>query len=618
MSFMGNHNTEAHEINELISQDQSAAARVSLSPSTNHSTTEMETEIVDFEDDEDQATFEPDEDTGGPVDPVVETQEERVANTYRRMQMRLLRLIRDGRTFSIFHDDEGLIRAWRRRLSGDSVRRPEFPKVPSEIGIGLMDSGNFGLNEADAKITARGKGLSNKQKISLRILDRELAVGSLIQQKLNHRLIAQGMIPSSNADTIIRYNDPVYSGQFSDDGNFFFSANKDFKVRMYDTSNPFDWTYYKTVSYPFGRWTLTDASLSPDNKYLAYTSIHSNVCLAPTDPNDMGDPYSLDLAGGQSDPSVRFPSFGIWSIRFSGDGRKLVAGATGGLIVVYDIDSRTPIHKIEGHENDVNSVCFADVSSPHTLYSGSDDSVLKVWDTRSLEDSRPAGVFVGHIEGITYIDSKGDGRYILSNSKDQSAKLWDVRMVMSPQDYDSIRHTRRVNQSNFDYRFEKYNDDYWYKDPHDNSLVTFRGHRVLKTLIRCHFSPPGSTNSRYVYSGSEDGKIYIWNLDATLAGVVDVYKATLNSRPPQTSSTSAWDDPFDDLSMVHPWSTCVRDASWHPTAPVIVASAWNGYGARIGTCTVHVWNENTEGDEAVPQKLIVDPRLETNSLHASR
>src|SRR6195952_3783281 len=113
------------------------------------------------------------------------------------------------------------------------------------------------------------------------------------------------MIPSSNADMIIHYDQPVYSGQFSGDGNFFFSCNKDYKVRMYDTSNPYNWRYYKTVDYPFGRWTLTDASLSPDNKYLAYTSIQSQVCLAPTDPNDMGDPYILDLAAsGNSNNQV--------------------------------------------------------------------------------------------------------------------------------------------------------------------------------------------------------------------------------------------------------------------------------------------------------------------------
>lgn len=141
------------------------------------------------------------------------------------------------------------------------------------------------------------------------------------------------------------------------------------------------------------------------------------MCLAPTDPNDMGHPYNLDLAdtGNGRNPNLGFGSrsggaFGIWSIRFSGDGRELVAGTTGGSIVVYDIESRRSIHRIFGHEEDVNAVCFADKSSPHILYSGSDDTTLKVWDTRSMGDSREAGAFIGHIEGLTYIDSKGDGR----------------------------------------------------------------------------------------------------------------------------------------------------------------------------------------------------------------
>jgi len=222
------------------------------------------------------------------------------------------------------------------------------------------------------------------------------------------------MIPASTSDMIVHFDEPVYSGQFSDDGNFFFSANKDYHVRMYDTSNPYSWRYYKTVEFPFGSWTLTDASLSPDNKYLAYTSINSNVCLAPTDPNDMGDPYNLDLAqSGRIRANHGFNGrrdFGIWSIRFSGDGRQLVAGATRGTIVVYDIESRQSLHNIHGHDDDVNAVCFGDKSSPHILYSGSDDTTLKVWDTRSLGESRAAGAFIGHIEGLTYIDSKGDGR----------------------------------------------------------------------------------------------------------------------------------------------------------------------------------------------------------------
>jgi len=396
------------------------------------------------------------------------------------------------------------------------------------------------------------------------------------------------MIPSSKADTIIHYNARCYSGQFSDDGNFFFSCAQDFKVWLYDTSNPYKWRYYKTVVHPYGQWTITDASLSPENKYIAYSSIRSIVCLAPTDPGESGEPWLLDFSdmGGRSRRGFGgYSHFGvcdvvtftkslytnlnqIWSIRFSGDGREIVAGTSDRSVYVYDIETRKSILRIAAHEDDVNAVCFGDSSSPHILYSGSDDTTIKVWDRRSMGDSREAGVFMGHTEGLTYVDSKGDGRYVLSNGKDQLMKLWDLRKMMPTEKFDRVDPNHF--STGFDYRFMPYRDEDYRAHPHDCSLVTFRGHRVLKTLIRCHFSPPGSTNSRYVYTGSGDGSVYIYNLDATLAGKVDVNQATHHSRPRDPDLyTSSYEMGGRGRGT---WQTCVRDASWHPNAPVIAGS----------------------------------------------
>lgn len=146
-------------------------------------------------------------------------------------------------------------------------------------------------------------------------------------------------------------------------------------------------------------------------------------------------------------------------------------------------------------------------------------------------------------------------------------------MVMSPRNFGALKpNRRRATEPHFDYRWGTYDEDDWYVHPNDNSIVTYRGHKVLRTLIRCHFSPPGSTNSRYVYSGSEDGKVYIWNMDATLAGKVDVYATTKNTRPRhrEYDMMGGWDDE-DDYSHSR-WKTCVRDASWHPNAPMIVGT----------------------------------------------
>ncbi|KAL9600624.1 MAG: hypothetical protein Q9219_003057 [cf. Caloplaca sp. 3 TL-2023] len=402
----------------------------------------------------------------------------------------------------------------------------KYPPIPSEEGRRLMASGTFGDNEYYGD-----KFRNRKDRFARSLMYRELGVHASSPKRVN-KLVSQGLIPSSNADTIVHYNARCYSGQFSDDGQFFFSCAQDFKVRMYDTSNPYSWKYYKTAIYPYGQWTITDASLSPDNKFLAYSSIRSI----------------------------------IWSVRFSGDGREVVAGTSDHSVYVYDIEAQKSILSINGHRDDVNAVCFGDNSSPHILYSGSDDALIKVWDRRSMGDSREAGVFVGHTEGLTYVDSKGDGRYVLSNGKDQTMKLWDLRKMVSTDKAPKHRHKRY--STSFDYRFMAYPEREYEPHPDDCSLVTFRGHRVLKTLIRCHFSPPGSTDSRYVYSGSEDGSVYIYNMDATLAGKIDVNQATYHTRPKDPDYYTAQ---YEMRSLRDPdaWKTCVRDASWHPNAPVV-------------------------------------------------
>ncbi|KAL7919534.1 WD40-repeat-containing domain protein [Trichoderma austrokoningii] len=477
-------------------------------------------------------------------------------------------------------------------LEGFARRRKDpnrFPKVPSKEGRKLMFSGAFGANESDVR---------RSKSIAMRMLEREIGTGVSMERKRNNDLLTQSLIPSSRAEKIIHYDHPIYSGQFSADGNFFYSSCQDFKVRMYDTSSPYNWKLYKTVEYPFGQWTVTDASLSPDNRWLAYSSIQSLVAIAPTDPKDEGDAYTLELDDGDGHSRLSFwrdnGSFGIWSVRFSGDGRELVAGTSAHSLVVYDIESRTVLHHIAGHQDDVNAVCFADKASPHIIYSGSDDMTIKVWDRRSMGDNREAGAFVGHVEGLTYIDSKDDGRYILSNGKDQSMKLWDIRMAMST---DRFRQITEDNQgrlgSGFDYRQDEYNEYFWDVHPHDNSVVTYRGHKVLRTLIRCHFSPPNSTNSRYVYSGSADGKVHIWNIDATKVAEIDVESATMATRRLDRRTRIYHEEPGG-------WGTCVRDASWHPNAPILVASAWNGYSMARGTCTIHAYNP-TDDDEGDPE-----------------
>ncbi|KAJ1027841.1 hypothetical protein NDA13_003294 [Ustilago tritici] len=374
------------------------------------------------------------------------------------------------------------------------------------------------------------------------------------QRKYARRRIAKAdlasFVPNTNGTIVASYPARVYCGQYSQDSSFFYTCTQDFRVHMYDmtTAGPKkvqvhddgprrvrnSWffssmgtTQYtslnmtKSIQGRQGNWTITDANLSPDNQWMIYSGITPFVHLVPTKQAfDTGGRIPSDNQVMLDFSNIGDDDTGIWSIRFSGDSREIVAGAHFGDIYVYDIEARRRVLRVEGHSDDVNAVAFADAASSNVLISGSDDSFVKVWDRRSLSGGKPAGVLMGHTEGVTYVSPKGDGRYCISNGKDQSCRLWDLRMMHSSAKFDRMTHLD-YGLRNWDYRNMSYRQPRYQAHPQDCSVMTYRGHAVLKTLIRCHFSPLETTGQKYIYSGSADGKIHIWNLDGTVAQVLD-------------------------------------------------------------------------------------------------
>ena len=257
------------------------------------SDSELDGEDEDDEDDEDgmegtddattQAAAAPSADAAPPAPPGIPAVPPTPAVHRIPVQQFLQQLLRTGqlRQFGLEglfgnaddEDDEEDNPAYQRlRSRRQREFKPHPPLVRESVpeGVELMESGKFGVSE---------RTMAGKKKVASRILQRELGLGSPGKERGHNRLVSHELLPSSNADMIINYEDRCYSGQFSEDGNFYFTCSQDFRVRMYDTSNPYKWRHYKTVLYPYGNWTLTDATLSPDNKYLAYS------CLLYTSPS---------------------------------------------------------------------------------------------------------------------------------------------------------------------------------------------------------------------------------------------------------------------------------------------------------------------------------------------
>jgi len=163
------------------------------------------------------------------------------------------------------------------------------------------------------------------------------------------------------------------------------------------------------------------------------------------------------------------------------------------------------------------------------------------------------GGFVGHFQGITCVSTPNDfgsSKYVLSNSKDQKMKLWDLRVMNTLTELDDTRAGLEDSTAQFDYRYRGYSAQRsrtaQKKIRIDRSLNTFEGHQVSRTLCRSGFSPVHSTSAKYVYCGSSDYGIYIYE---TLTG-------KLHRR-------------------LEGHADIVRDVCWHPYLPLIVSASWD-------------------------------------------
>ncbi|XVF38597.1 hypothetical protein REPUB_Repub20aG0116000 [Reevesia pubescens] len=360
-------------------------------------------------------------------------------------------------------------------------------------------------------------------------------------------------LPINGPWWVDRMQSPAYVSQFSADGSLFVAGFQGSHIRIYNVDK--GWKVQKDILAKNLRWTITDTSLSPDQRFLVYASLSPvvhivNVGSAATESvaniTEIHDglDFSLDDYDDDDDDGG---GIGIFSVKFSTDGRELLAASGDKSIYVYDLEGKRPSLRIPAHKCDVNTVCFADETG-HLIFSGSDDHLCKVWDRRCfVTNGKAAGVLMGHLQGITFIDSHGDGRYFISNGKDQTTKLWDIRKMSS-----SAPYTPRLRDHYFDYRWMDYpSHARALKHPHDQSLATYKGHSVLRTLIRCYFSPAYSTGQKYIYTGSSDGSLYIYDL---VSGA--------------------------QVASCHHHEAPVRDCSWHPFYPMIITSSWDGVIAR--------------------------------------
>jgi len=332
-----------------------------------------------------------------------------------------------------------------------------------------------------------------------KLLLREKGEPILMSKLLHNR------IPSTPGEPLIN-GGAFFVGKFSPSGDRYFCASRDNHLRLFETDT---WKIERDISAIDSHigWGFRplDADYSPDNKWVIYSSRNSHLFYLVSIDGDWEVHKPMNCEPQEN---------GLFSINFSPDSAEILIGCADCNAYLFDLNLEKRTDIFAQHHNDVNSTAFFDDTAQKFL-TGSDDCNIHLWDRRA-SSVKPAESFSGHEGGVNYLCPKKDGRYFLSSSKDQTIQLWDIR---------------KPGAKNSD---------------SPNSIMTYTGHEVHDTLIRCYFSPLFTTGQRYVITGSI-GEAIIYDL---LTGtVVEKLKGHRN---------------------------IVRDPNWHPYLPKILTASFDG------------------------------------------
>lgn len=437
---------------------------------------------------------------------------------------------------------------------GSSRRNPSIGRESNSINI---CSDSLRGEDYSVEMATNDRGLPGSHEGSLKglrsateLLAYRSAGMSCNPSSVCRKIASLHLIPNKPSKVVDMMESRGYIGQYTSNGEFFIGAFQSQKViKIYRPDK--DFSVAKAIHARTLRWTITDCATSPDGRFMIYSSITPFVHLASIQNQES----AVESIANVTDIHETLPvlnrsySDGIWSIKWSGDSREIISGSSTASVHIYDIPSQKVVSELKAHQNDVNSVEYADETG-QIIFSGSDDSHIYVWDRRSLgRKGKPMGALIGHTEGIAHVNSKGDMRCLISNSKDQTIKSWDLRSSLISWNEAKIERTKvDVPSFDWDYRWMEFpGDGLNIKHPRDKSVSTYRGHKVISTLCRAYWSPLHTTGQRYIYSGSADGGVYIYDVMSS-----------------------------QEICRLDYHGDIVRDCSWHPYLPVITSISFDG------------------------------------------
>jgi len=245
---------------------------------------------------------------------------------------------------------------------------------------------------------------------------------------------------------------------------------------------------------------VSSAALSPDGRYVLS--------------GDMGRIIVLrEIFTGKVVRRFTGHRSGVFSVAFSPDGRSALSGSMDKSIKLWDVATGREIRSFTGHQEAVRSVAFS--PNGKLILSGSWDKTLRLWDVATGKEIK---TFTGHSNSINSVAFSPDGRYVLSGSGDKTVsgrgdntlRLWDVETGKEIRTFTG--HSKNVSSVAFSPDGRYVLSGSWDKTLRLWDIYTGKEVRVLEGNVNWVDSVAFSPDGKYAVSGNANGTINLWEV----------------------------------------------------------------------------------------------------------